>query len=74
MLRSLQAYLVFFTTMHNKASEQYKHNEVPQVLFHLNKWENWDHTEEFCQDAKDRVVRVVEDRILAENMSMQEAC
>ena len=26
------------------------------------------------QDAKDRVVRLVEDRILAENMSMQAAC
>ena len=25
----------------------------------------------FDQDAKDRVVRLVEDRILAENMSMQ---
>ena len=28
----------------------------------------------FDQDAEDRVVRLVEDRILAENMSMQEAC
>ena len=28
----------------------------------------------FDQDAKNRVVRLVEDRILAENMSMQEAC
>ncbi|MDK8479332.1 hypothetical protein [Corynebacterium pseudodiphtheriticum] len=28
----------------------------------------------FGKDAKDRVVRLVEDRILAENMSMQEAC
>ncbi|MDK4328373.1 MULTISPECIES: transposase [Corynebacterium] len=28
----------------------------------------------FDQDAKDRVVRFVEDRILSENMSMQEAC
>ena len=28
----------------------------------------------FDQDAKDRVVRLVEDRILAENMSMQSAC
>ena len=26
------------------------------------------------QDAKDRVVRLVEDHIVAENMSMQEAC
>lgn len=28
----------------------------------------------FDQDAKDRVVRLVEDRILAENISMQAAC
>lgn len=28
----------------------------------------------FDQDAKDRVVHLVEDRILAENMSMQAAC
>ena len=28
----------------------------------------------FGQDAKDHVVRLVEDHILAENMSMQEAC
>ena len=28
----------------------------------------------FDQDTKDRVVRLVEDRILAENMSMQAAC
>lgn len=28
----------------------------------------------FDQDVKDRVVRLVEDLILAENMSMQEAC
>lgn len=28
----------------------------------------------FDQDAKDRVVRLEEDRILAENISMQEAC
>ena len=28
----------------------------------------------FDQDAKDRVVRLVEDRILAENMSVQSAC
>ena len=28
----------------------------------------------FDQEAKDRVVRLVEDRILAENLSMQEAC
>ena len=28
----------------------------------------------FDQDAKDRVIRLVEDRILAENMSMRPAC
>ncbi len=28
----------------------------------------------FDPDAKDRVVRLVEDRILAENLSMQNAC
>lgn len=28
----------------------------------------------FDQEAKDRVVRLVEDRILAENLSMQAAC
>ena len=28
----------------------------------------------FDQDAKDRVVRIVEDRISGENMSMQAAC
>ena len=28
----------------------------------------------FDQEAKDRVVRLVEDRILAENLSMQQAC
>ena len=28
----------------------------------------------FGQDTQDRVVRLVEDGILAENMSMQEAC
>ena len=28
----------------------------------------------FDQDAKDRVVRLVEDRILAENVSMQAGC
>ncbi|WP_342318502.1 transposase [Corynebacterium mayonis] len=28
----------------------------------------------FDQDAKDRVVRLVEDRIVAENLSMQDAC
>ena len=28
----------------------------------------------FGQDAKDRVVRLVEDRVLAENLSLREAC
>ena len=28
----------------------------------------------FDQEAKDRVVRLVDDRILAENLSMQQAC
>ena len=28
----------------------------------------------FGQDAKDRVVRFVEDRVLAENLSLREAC
>lgn len=28
----------------------------------------------FDQDAKDRVIRLVEDRILAENLSLQAAC
>ena len=31
-------------------------------------------TKKFDQDAKARVVRLVEDRILEENMSIQEAC
>ncbi|WP_028822151.1 hypothetical protein [Propionimicrobium lymphophilum] len=30
--------------------------------------------ERFDQDAKDRVVRLVEDRVLAENLSLQKAC
>ncbi|MDK4289520.1 transposase [Corynebacterium pseudodiphtheriticum] len=34
----------------------------------------FEHASKNDQDAKDRVVRLVEDRILAENMSMQEAC
>ncbi len=29
---------------------------------------------EFAQDAKSRAVHLIEDRILAENMSMQPAC
>ena len=48
--------------------------EVSQVLFRLSRWEIWNMPRKFDQDAKDRVVRLVEDRILAENMSMQAAC
>lgn len=48
--------------------------EVSQVLFRLSRWENLEYAKKFDQDAKDRVVRLVEDRILAENMSMQAAC
>ena len=49
--------------------------EVSQVLFRLSRWENLEHAKKnFDQDLKDRVVRLVEDRILAENMSMHPAC
>lgn len=34
----------------------------------------WIMPKKFDQDAKDRVVRLVEDSILAEGISMQEAC
>ena len=34
----------------------------------------WGMSKKFDQDAKDRVVRLVEDRILAEGISIQEAC
>ena len=34
----------------------------------------WGMPKKFDQDAKDRVVRLVEDRILAEGISIQEAC
>ncbi len=47
---------------------------MSQVLFRLSRWEIWNMPRKFDQDAKDRVVRLVEDRILAENMSMQAAC
>ncbi|WP_174775771.1 transposase [Corynebacterium rouxii] len=44
-------------------------------MFRLSRWENLrTYQEKFDQDAKDRVVRLVEDRILAEGISMQEAC
>ncbi|WP_200437188.1 hypothetical protein [Corynebacterium macginleyi] len=48
---------------------------MSQVLFRLSRWENLEYAKKnFDQDAKDRAVRIVEDRILAENMSMQAAC
>ncbi|MBG9306486.1 hypothetical protein [Corynebacterium diphtheriae] len=41
----------------------------------MSRWENLRTCQEkFDQEAKDRMVRLVEDRILAENISMQEAC
>ncbi|MBK4146464.1 transposase [Corynebacterium macginleyi] len=44
-------------------------------MFRLSRWENLEHAKKnFDQDAKDRVVCLVEDRILAENMSVQAAC
>ncbi|AEX79836.1 hypothetical protein [Corynebacterium diphtheriae] len=40
----------------------------------MSRWENLRTCQgKFDQDAKNRVVRLVEDRILAENMSMQAA-
>ena len=49
-------------------------SEVSKVLFRLSRWEDLRTCQEnFDQDAKDRVVRLVEDRILAENLSMQGA-
>ncbi|MHD0040150.1 hypothetical protein ACQX3J_08195, partial [Corynebacterium diphtheriae] len=49
-------------------------SEVPQVLFRFSRWKNLRTCQgKFDQDAKNRVVRLVEDRILAENMSMQAA-
>ena len=42
-------------------------------MFRLSRWEKLEHAQKFDQDAKDLVVRLVEDRIVAENMSMQEA-
>ncbi|MFA1532071.1 hypothetical protein ACDL65_08470 [Corynebacterium belfantii] len=48
---------------------------MPEVLFRLSRWENLRTCQEkFDQETKDRVIRLVEDRILAENISMQEAC
>ncbi|MBG9292524.1 hypothetical protein ACQX4I_08050 [Corynebacterium diphtheriae] len=48
---------------------------MPQVLFRFSRWKNLRTCQgKFDQDAKNRVVRLVEDRILAENMSMQAAC
>ncbi|WP_327786550.1 hypothetical protein [Corynebacterium belfantii] len=48
---------------------------MPEVLFRLSKWENLRTCQgKFDQETKDRVVRLVEDRILAENISMQAVC
>ncbi|QVI99841.1 hypothetical protein KFR76_02180 [Corynebacterium diphtheriae] len=47
---------------------------MPQVLFRLSRWENLRTCQgKFDQETKDRVIRLVEDRILADNISMQEA-
>ncbi|QOE68691.1 hypothetical protein FGA20_10070 [Corynebacterium diphtheriae bv. mitis] len=41
----------------------------------MSRWENLRTCQgKFDQDAKDRVVHLVEDRILADYISMQEAC
>lgn len=45
-------------------------SEVPQVSFRLSGWENLESSKN-AQDAKDRVVRLVEDRILAQILSLQ---
>ncbi|WP_312874215.1 hypothetical protein [Corynebacterium belfantii] len=48
---------------------------MPEVLFRLSKWENLRTCQgKFDQETKDRVIRLVEDRILAENISMQAVC
>ncbi|WP_374071472.1 hypothetical protein [Corynebacterium belfantii] len=48
---------------------------MPEVLFRLSKWENFRTCQgKFDQETKDRVIRLVEDRILAENISMQAVC
>ncbi|AZR02731.1 hypothetical protein EB775_05070 [Trueperella pyogenes] len=44
------------------------------MLFGLSRWENLVSRMKFDQETKDRVVRLVEDRILAEGLSMQAAC
>lgn len=54
--------------------ESFHQIELSQVLFRLSRWEYLDHAQKFDQDAKDRVVRLVEDRILTENMPMQAVC
>ncbi len=40
----------------------------------LSRWENLGRQKKFDQEAKDRVVRLVEDRILAEGLSVNVAC
>ncbi|RKW94089.1 hypothetical protein [Corynebacterium diphtheriae] len=48
---------------------------MPEVLFRLSRWENFRTCQgKFDQAAKNRVVRLVEDRILADYVSMQLAC
>ncbi|WP_420868429.1 hypothetical protein [Corynebacterium macginleyi] len=40
----------------------------------MSRWENLEHAKkDFNQDLKDRVARLVEDRIVAENMSIHSA-
>lgn len=44
-------------------------SEVSRVLFRLSRWKIWTVPKKFDQDARNRVVRLVEERILAENLS-----
>lgn len=48
-------------------------SEVSQVVFRLSRSKIWNMTKN-DQHPKDRVVCLVEDRILVENMSMDLAC
>ena len=49
--------------------------ELPRVLSRLSRWENLEHAKKiWIKIRKDRVVRLVDGRILAESMSMQAAC
>ncbi|GJN42014.1 hypothetical protein CAT723_04930 [Corynebacterium ammoniagenes] len=49
-------------------------DELSQVSFRLGRWKIWKMSKKFDQEAKDRVVGLVEERLLAENLSMQAAC